>query len=81
MSGTIRKNIMFESRMNVLRHCANRHPAWVGREELSKHMVGTERTHQRTLNDLVNMGYLERDNSNPAGYRLIKGRFKEFQGL
>jgi DNA-binding IclR family transcriptional regulator len=44
-------------------------------------MSGTSRTQQRTLKELVEAGYLERDDSNPMGYKLIKGRFEEFQGL
>lgn len=71
----------FETRLNALRHIANSHPKWVGRTELSKTLKGTVRTHQRTLQELVELGYLECDRCNPAGYRLVKGKFEEFQGL
>lgn len=72
---------IFEQRLAVLRHIAARYPCWVGRNELSRVMSGTSRTQQRTLKELVEAGYLERDDSNPMGYKLIKGRFEEFQGL
>lgn len=80
MSKTTSKTV-FESRMNVLRHIAGRYPCWVGRTEVSRQMAGTERTHQRTLSELVRLGYLERNNCNPVGYRLIKDKFEEFRRL
>lgn len=81
MNGIISNKNTFESRLNVLRHVAGRYPCWVGRNELSQYMIGHSRTHQRALNELVDLGYLERDNCNPRGYRLIKGKFEEFQHL
>lgn len=72
---------IFEQRLAVLRYIAARYPRRVGRTELSKMMSGTPRAHQRRLRELVEAGYLERDDSNPMGYKLIKGRFQEFQGL
>lgn len=71
----------FETRLNVLRHIAVSNPKWVGRTELTEILNGTVRTHQRALQDLVKAGFLECDRCSPAGYRLVKGRFEEFQGL
>ena len=81
MSGCMPIATNFEIRLNVLRKIAASHPRRVGRTELSKTLKGTVRTHQRTLQELVELGYLECDQHNPPGYRLIKGRFEEFQGL
>lgn len=81
MSGTVSNSTVFESRINILRHVASRYPARVGRIELSAFINGSPRTHQRTLMELVELGYLDCDSCNPRGYRLIKGKFKEFQGL
>ena len=72
---------IFEQRLAVLRYIAARYPRRIGRTELSKMMSGTPRTHQRTLRELVEAGYLECDQCSPIGYKLIKGRFEEFQGL
>lgn len=72
---------IFEIRLNVLRHIAKKHPNKVGRTELSETLNGHVRTHQRTLQELVSLGYLECDQHNPPGYRLVKGKFEEFQGL
>lgn len=71
----------FETRLTVLRHIAASHPKWVGRTELSEMLKGSVRTHQRALQGLVSLGYLECDRCNPMGYRLVKGKFEEFQGL
>ena len=71
----------FEIKLKALRYIADSYPCWVSRKELSGILNGTIRTHQRTLQELVKLGYLECDRSNPVGYRLIKGKFKEFQGL
>lgn len=81
MSGIVSNSTVFESRINILRHVASRYPARVGRIELSGFINGSPRTHQRTLMELVELGYLDCDSCNPRGYRLIKGKFKEFQGL
>lgn len=81
MSRTTSNKTVFESRINALRHIAGRYPCWVGRADLSEKMAGCERTHQRTLKELVSLGYIESDGCNPMGYRLIKGKFEEFQGL
>ncbi len=72
---------IFENRMSILRHVAASHPRRVGSAEISEILSGTFRTHQRALQQLVTLGYLECDGCSPAGYRIIKGRFKEFQGL
>lgn len=72
---------VFESRINALRHIAGRYPCWVGRAELAEQMAGCDRTHQRILRELIDLGYIESDQCCPKGYRLIKGKFKEFQGL
>lgn len=73
--------LAFDQRLAVLRYIAARHPNRIGRAELSKLMSGTPRTHQRTLKELVEAGYLECDQCSPAGYKFITGRFEEFQGL
>lgn len=75
------KQSVFEQRLAVLRYIAARHPKRIGCAELSKVMSGTTRTHQHTLRELVEAGYLECDQCNPVGYKLITGRFEEFQGL
>lgn len=81
MSGSMTKNTNFEIRLNVLRHLANRYPNRVGRAELSERLIGTVRTHQRALQELADLGYVECDGCNPAGFKLVKGKFEEFQGL
>lgn len=78
MSGIVSNSTVFESRINILRHIASRYPARVGRIELSGFINGSSRTHQRALQGLVELGYLECDRCNPAGYRLVKSRFEEF---
>lgn len=81
MSGSMSRATNFEMRLNVLRYIAASHPRRVGRTELSNILNGTARTHQRVLQELVNLDYLECDGCSPSGYRLIRGRFEEFQGL
>ena len=81
MSRIVSNSNVFESRMKILRHAASRYPARVGRVELSRFINGSARTHQRTLSELVELGYLDCDDCNPRGYRLITDKFKDFQGL
>ena len=71
----------FEFRFKTLRYIAASHPRWVGRIELSEILNRHVRAHQRTLQELVSLGYLECDRCNPPGYRLVAGKFEEFQGL
>lgn len=81
MSRITTNKTVFETRMSILRHIAASHPRRVGSAELSEAIGGTLRSHQRSLQKLVALGYLECDGQNPAGYRIIKSEFKEFKGL
>lgn len=71
----------FHTRITALRYIAASNPRWIGRTELSGILTGNLRTHQRALKELVKAGYLECDNEYPAGYRIIKSKFKEFKAL
>ncbi|WP_352338239.1 hypothetical protein [Psychrobacter sp. 16-MNA-CIBAN-0192] len=71
----------FKTRIAVCRHLAHRYPAWVGRMELEQHLVGCSRTHQRLLSGLVEIGYLERRNDNPVGWRVVKDKVMGFRLL
>lgn len=79
MNTTIERN--FETRLMICSQIAKRHPAWVGREELSQYLTGCTRTHQRLLSGLVSIGYLERSDTNPAGWRVVKSKVKGFRAL
>lgn len=76
---TIERN--FEARMIVCHQIAKRHPAWVGRKELDQYLTGCTRTHQRLLSGLVSIGYLERNNTSPEGWRVVKNKVKGFRAL
>ncbi|AEO00996.1 hypothetical phage protein [Psychrobacter phage Psymv2] len=71
----------FKERINLCRHLANRHPAWVGRVEMNSYLTGCSRTHERLLSGLVKIGYLERSNTSPAGWRVVKSKVKGFKAL
>lgn len=71
----------FEERVNLCRYLANRHPAWVGRVEMNECLTGCSRTHERLLSGLVSIGYLERSDTNPAGWRVVKSKVKGFIAL
>lgn len=71
----------FQERINLCRHLANRYPAWVGRVEMNGVLTGCTRTHQRLLSGLVSIGYLERSNTSPEGWRVVKSKVKGFKSL
>jgi len=79
VNATIERN--FETRLMICSQIAKRHPAWVGREELSQYLTGCTRTHQRLLSGLVSIGYLERSDTNPAGWCVVKSKVKGFRAL
>lgn len=76
---TLERN--FETRIAVCRHLAHRYPAWVGRTELDSQLVGCSRTHQRLLSGLVEIGYLERSNTSPVGWRVVRSKVMGFRLL
>ena len=71
----------FEERINLCRYLASRYPAWVGSVEMSECLTGCKRTHQRLLSGLVSIGYLERRNTSPEGWRVVKSKVKGFKAL
>ena len=69
----------FNTRMAVCQHLFSRYPAWVATSELVDQLDGGLRANQRVMRSLVDEKWLECDNANPPGYRVIKNRFKGFK--
>lgn len=71
----------FDMHLKTLKFIADCRPRWVSRAEVGHIIGGSSRRHQRTLQSLVNQGYLICDRCSPMGYKINEDKLKELQIL